>query len=69
MTTYLAAGVALLALAGAAPGPPAAKRHHSHHARHQVHHHGSRNLNFGDPDRYFGVGPGSYECFGYDCNW
>ena len=22
-----------------------------------------------DPDRYFGVGPGSYECFGYDCNW
>jgi hypothetical protein len=22
-----------------------------------------------DPDRYFGVGPGSYECYGYDCNW
>ena len=22
-----------------------------------------------DPDRYFGIGPGSYECFGYDCNW
>ena len=22
-----------------------------------------------DPDRYFGVGPGAYECFGYDCNW
>lgn len=21
------------------------------------------------PDRYFGVGPGSYECYGYDCNW
>ena len=19
--------------------------------------------------RYFGVGPGSYECYGYDCNW
>jgi hypothetical protein len=23
----------------------------------------------GDPGRYFGVGPGSYECYGYDCNW
>ena len=22
-----------------------------------------------DPDRYFGVGPGAYECVGYDCNW
>ena len=22
-----------------------------------------------DPDRYFGVGPGSYECIGYDCTW
>ena len=22
-----------------------------------------------DPDRYFGSGPGSYECYGYDCNW
>ena len=22
-----------------------------------------------DPDRYFGIGPGSYECFGFDCNW
>ncbi len=22
-----------------------------------------------DPDRYFGVGPGSYDCYGYDCNW
>jgi hypothetical protein len=22
-----------------------------------------------DPRRYFGVGPGSYECYGYDCNW
>ena len=22
-----------------------------------------------DPDRYFGVGAGAYECFGYDCNW
>jgi hypothetical protein len=22
-----------------------------------------------DPDRYFGVGPGAYECIGYDCNW
>jgi hypothetical protein len=22
-----------------------------------------------DRDRYFGVGPGSYECYGYDCNW
>ena len=22
-----------------------------------------------DPDRYFGVGPGSYDCHGYDCNW
>ena len=22
-----------------------------------------------DPERYFGVGPGSYECYGYDCNW
>jgi hypothetical protein len=23
----------------------------------------------GDPGRNFGVGPDSYECFGYDCNW
>ena len=23
----------------------------------------------GDPDRYFGPGPGSYECYGYDCIW
>jgi hypothetical protein len=22
-----------------------------------------------DPGRYFGVGPGSYECYGFDCNW
>jgi hypothetical protein len=22
-----------------------------------------------DPGRYFGVGPGAYECYGYDCNW
>ena len=22
-----------------------------------------------DPGRGFGVGPNSYECFGYDCNW
>jgi len=22
-----------------------------------------------DPDRYFGIGPGSYDCYGYDCNW
>src|SRR5262245_19246511 len=22
-----------------------------------------------DPDRSFGVGPGSYECYGFDCNW
>jgi hypothetical protein len=22
-----------------------------------------------DPGRGFGVGPDSYECFGYDCNW
>jgi hypothetical protein len=22
-----------------------------------------------DPGRYFGVGSGSYECYGYDCNW
>jgi hypothetical protein len=22
-----------------------------------------------DPDRYFGVGPGAYECIGYDCTW
>jgi hypothetical protein len=22
-----------------------------------------------DSGRYFGVGPGSYECYGYDCNW
>jgi hypothetical protein len=22
-----------------------------------------------DPDRGFGVGPNSYECYGYDCNW
>ena len=22
-----------------------------------------------DPDRYFEIGPGSYECFGYGCNW
>jgi hypothetical protein len=22
-----------------------------------------------DRDRYFGVGPGSYECYGYDCIW
>ncbi len=21
------------------------------------------------PRGHFGVGPGSYECFGYDCNW
>jgi hypothetical protein len=69
MTAYLAAGVALLALAGAVPAPAAEKRHHSHHARHYVRHHGGGNIHFGDPDRYFGVGPGSYECFGYDCNW
>ena len=32
---------------------------------------GSRNYRyFGtDPDRYFGPGPGSYECYGYDCIW
>jgi hypothetical protein len=22
-----------------------------------------------DPGRGFGVGPNSYECYGYDCNW
>ena len=22
-----------------------------------------------EPGRYFGVGPGAYECYGYDCNW
>lgn len=22
-----------------------------------------------DPDRYFGIGPGSYDCYGYDCDW
>jgi hypothetical protein len=21
------------------------------------------------PGRYFGVGPGAYECYGYDCDW
>lgn len=69
LMTYLAAGVALFALAWAAPAPAAPGRHHAHHSRHHVHHHGGVNVNFGDPDRYFGVGPGSYECFGYDCNW
>jgi hypothetical protein len=71
MMTCLVVGIALFALASAAPAaaPATAGRHHWHHSRHYVHHHRGPNLNFGDPDRYFGVDPGSYECFGYDCNW
>ena len=33
-------------------------------------HYGLNYRYFGaDPRRYFGVGPGAYECYGYDGNW
>ncbi len=69
----LVAAIALSLLAQAAfagKNPPPAHRHYAHR-----HHHGTSQITgtgryFGaDPDRYFGIGPGSYECFGYDCTW
>jgi hypothetical protein len=43
-------------------------------ARHWRYRHAKRPYHYrgyfgADPRRYFGVGPGSYECYGYDCNW
>jgi hypothetical protein len=79
MTRICVCLVAAIALSGLAPASfaaeksPPAHRHHAHR-----HHHGATRITirqasgryFGaDPDRYFGIGPGSYECFGYDCNW
>jgi hypothetical protein len=47
-----------------------AQKHRRHRDRAKVFS-GSRHYRyFGtDPDRYFGPGPGSYECIGYDCTW
>ena len=59
--------VAWLGCRGGGGGGGAAKRR-QYAAR--PHRSGRLYLYFGaDPDRYFGVGPGSYECYGYDCNW
>jgi hypothetical protein len=76
MTRLCACLVAAIALGGLTPASfaaqklPPAHRHHAHHHRHGATSITGTGRYFGaDPDRYFGIGPGSYECFGYDCNW
>ena len=69
LVAAIALGVLTQAAFAAENAPPAHPRHAHRH------HHGTPQITgtghyFGaDPDRYFGIGPGSYECFGYDCNW
>jgi hypothetical protein len=77
-----ASGALALTLAAAAAPPPAEakswrKQWRQQQAAKSVPQH--RRKHFGwrldprlyhwQPRGYFGVGPGSYECFGYDCNW
>jgi hypothetical protein len=77
----LAAGALALVLAASAPAPAAAKSWREQWRQHQTEKAPrlKRRRGFAwrlDPKLYhwrprghFGVGPGAYECFGYDCNW
>ena len=78
-------GIALIAIASVSPAEAGAKRCHadSHWRkggpdivvkdglrRRPLRSFGLERRYFGvDPGRGFGVGPNSYECYGYDCNW
>jgi hypothetical protein len=84
-STYLAAigGITLFAVASVVPAAADPSGYHGN--AHWSRHHDGRDVIFGvkprrhlnegrqyfgdDPGRYFGVGPGSYECYGYDCTW
>jgi hypothetical protein len=81
-SAYLAAigGITLFAVASVVPASADPWGYHR-----KARHHGGRDIIFevkprrhlnegrhyfgDDPGRYFGVGPGSYECYGYDCTW
>jgi hypothetical protein len=79
------AGIALIAIAAVSPASAGAKKHRADAQWRQgntdivVKDGRPRRLGGGqrryfryfgvDPGVGFGVGPNSYECYGYDCNW
>jgi hypothetical protein len=77
----LASGAIALVLAAAAPAPAAAKssreQWRKHEAAKSVREQRGKGLfwrldpklYYWQPRGHFGVDPGAYECFGYDCNW
>jgi len=78
-------GITLFALVSVIPASADSGRYHrQYHSynrreKHDHWHHRNRpEIVFGSRrghyfgnrwERYFGVGPDSYECYGYDCNW
>jgi hypothetical protein len=80
-----AIAITLIAIASVSPASAGAKRHHADSQWRQgapdiIVKDGLRRRFGGgqrryfryfgvDPGRGFGVGPNSYECYGYDCNW